>query len=163
MLQFHLAVAYLILVVGGISLICGVALLITRWRSLAPVANAANAAPATTNDAPKTTDAAVAAPATTSPVAPTTGLARVFRWSLIVTAALGLVQAAAGGILLLLGQRPSDPLHYVYGAIVLLAIPVGYVYSDQKQVRRDFVIMTIALVAVVGAAARAYMTGMGMP
>ncbi|HUY76372.1 MAG TPA: hypothetical protein VMV29_06350 [Ktedonobacterales bacterium] len=155
MLQFHLAVAWLILAVGGISLICGVALLITRWRSLAPVASA---------DTPVATgDAASARPATATPAAPATGLARVFRWSLIVTAALGLVQAAAGGILLLLGQRPSDPLHYVYGAIVLLAIPVGYVYSDQKQVRRDFVIMTIALVAVVGAAARAYMTGMGMP
>lgn len=163
MLQFHLAVAWLILAVGAISLICGVALLITRWRSLAPVANAANAGSATTADAPTKAATAVAATTTTSPAAPTTLLARVFRWSLIVTASLGLVQALVGGLLLLLGQRPSDPLHYVYGAIVLLAIPVGYVYSDQKQVRRDFVIMTIALVAVVGAAARAYMTGMGMP
>jgi hypothetical protein len=36
---------------------------------------------------------------------------------------------------------------------------VAYVYSDQNQVRRDIIIMVIAVVAVVGAAVRALMTG----
>src|SRR5574340_1034957 len=57
------------------------------------------------------------------------------------------------------GARPGEGLHYVYGGIVLLAIPVAYVYSDQHQVRRDIIIMVIAVVAVVGAAVRALMTG----
>ena len=161
-LQFHLDMVWLILVVGGVSLICGLILLITRWRSLAPVANAAPA-PMATSDAPAPAGASAnATPALVSPPAPTTMLARVFRWSLIATAALGLIQAAVGGILFASGARPGDQLHFVYGAIVLLAIPIAYVYSDQKRVRRDFLIMVIALVAVIGAAVRAYMTGIGL-
>ncbi len=170
-LHFHLDMVWAILVVGGVSLICGLILLITRWRSLAPVPAEASAAPTASGDTPATTPATMAAttPATTgtapamiSPPAPTTLLARVFRWSLVVTAALGVIQAVVGGILYLSGARPGDQLHFVYGAIVLLAIPVAWVYSDQKRVRRDFLIMVIALVAVIGAAVRAYMTGFGL-
>lgn len=87
------------------------------------------------------------------------GVMRVFRVLLTITAALGLVQAILGGLLYLQGARPAEGLHYVYGGIVLLAIPVAYVYSDQAKVRRDIIIMVIAVVAVVGAAVRAMMTG----
>ena len=86
-------------------------------------------------------------------------LARLFRWLLIVTAALGVLQAIVGGLIFLTGARPFDALHYVYGGIVLLAIPVAYAYSDQKRVRRDVIIMLIAAVAIIGAAVRAFMTG----
>ena len=91
------------------------------------------------------------------------GPMRVFRVLLIVTAALGLLQAILGGLMYLQGARPGDGLHFVYGGIVLLAIPVAYVYSDQAQVRRDMIIMVIAVVAVIGAAVRALMTGAGHP
>jgi hypothetical protein len=84
---------------------------------------------------------------------------RVFRILLSITAALGLVQAILGGLMWIQGTRPGEGLHYVYGGIVLLAIPVAYIYSDQNQVRRDIIIMVIAVVAVVGAAVRALMTG----
>jgi hypothetical protein len=84
---------------------------------------------------------------------------RVFRILLTATAALGLVQAIVGGLMYLQGARPGEGLHYVYGGIVLLAIPVAYVYSDQARVRRDIIIMVIAVVAVIGAAVRALMTG----
>ncbi len=87
------------------------------------------------------------------------GVLRAFRVLLIIPAALGAVQAILGGLMYLQGARPGDGLHYVYGGIVLLAIPVAYVYSDQAQVRRDIIIMVIAIVAVIGAAIRALMTG----
>jgi len=87
------------------------------------------------------------------------GTLRIFRILLAVTAALGLVQDLAGAGLFLTGARPGEGFHFVYGAIVLLAIPVAYVYSDQNQVRRDIIIMTIAVVAVLGAAFRAFATG----
>ena len=87
------------------------------------------------------------------------GVLRVFRVLLTITAALGVIQAILGGLMYLQGARPGDGLHYVYGGIVLLAIPVAYVYSDQAQVRRDIIIMVIAIVAVIGAAIRALMTG----
>jgi hypothetical protein len=78
-----------------------------------------------------------------------------------VTAGLGVVQALMGGILWLSGARPSDPLHYVYGGIVLIALPVAYVYADNKSARRDMIVFTIAVFVVVAAAVRAFMTGGG--
>lgn len=91
------------------------------------------------------------------------GTLRIFRVLLTITAALGLVQAVLGGLMYLQGAVPGDALHFVYGGIVLLAIPVAYVYSDQAKVRRDIIIMVIAVVAVIGAAVRAWMTGAGRP
>jgi len=87
------------------------------------------------------------------------GTLRIFRILLTATAALRLLQDLVGVSLFVSGLKPGEGLHFVYGAIVLLAIPVAYVYSDQKQVRRDIIIMTIAVVAVLGAAFRAFATG----
>jgi hypothetical protein len=84
---------------------------------------------------------------------------RIFSILLIVTAGLGVLQALFGGLLFLSGERPEEGLHFVYGLIVLGAIPVAYVYSDQKQVRRDIIIMGIAAILVIGAAIRALATG----
>jgi hypothetical protein len=86
-------------------------------------------------------------------------LRRIFRILLLVTAGFGVLQAIFGGLLFLQGKHPAEGLHFVYGLIVLGAIPLAYVYSDQKAVRRDIVIMSIALVAVIGAAIRALATG----
>jgi hypothetical protein len=91
---------------------------------------------------------------------PTVNLtARIFRYALLVCAGLGVLQALLGGLLLLFGDRPRDNLHFVYGLIVALAVPVAFAYSDQRQVRRDIIIMTIAAAAILGAAVRAWMTG----
>lgn len=84
---------------------------------------------------------------------------RIFRILLSVTAGLGLLQALFGLLLFTSGEHPEEGLHFVYGAIVLIAIPVAYVYSDQKAVRRDIIIMSIAVVLVIGATVRALATG----
>jgi hypothetical protein len=85
-----------------------------------------------------------------------------FRYALAVVAGLGVLQALLGGSLVLFFRcQPRESLHYVYGLIVLLAIPVAFAYSDQAQVRRDVIIMTIAVVAILGAALRAFATGPG--
>ena len=89
------------------------------------------------------------------------GMDRAMRLLLGVTAGLGVVQALLGGILWLSGARPLDPLHYVYGLLVLAALPVAYTYVDNKSARRDMVIFTIAAFVVVAAAVRAFMTGAG--
>jgi hypothetical protein len=87
---------------------------------------------------------------------------QLFRYALAVAAGLGVLQAILGGSLVLFFRcQPRDQLHYVYGLIVLLAIPVAFAYSDQRQVRRDIIIMTIAAVAILGAALRAFATGPG--
>ncbi len=132
LLGIHTFFVPVILLAGLLTLICGIILLVRR-RTLSDI---------------------------NAPISQTMpGLARAFHWLLIATAALGALQAVVGGIIFLTGARPGDSLHFVYGGIVLLAIPVAYAYSDQKRVRRDIIIMVIAIVAIIGAAVRAFMTG----
>jgi hypothetical protein len=132
LLSLHFIMVPLILAAGALTLIAGITLLVLR-RGLSD------------EDMPQTG----AAPLFT----------RIFRVLMWVTAGLGAIQAIFGGLIYLNNGRPGDPLHYVYGGIVLLAIPVAYAYSDQKRVRRDLIIMVIAILAVIGAAVRALMTG----
>src|SRR5947209_12363759 len=90
---------------------------------------------------------------------------RPWRISLIVTAVIAALQALLGITLVLLNQRPGTGtglyyLHYVYGAIVVLAIPVAVTYATGgKNARRDVLIYSIAALILVAAAARALMTG----
>jgi heme A synthase len=90
---------------------------------------------------------------------------RPWRIALIFTAIVGLLQAVFGIILLLLGQRPGTGtglyyLHFVYGAIVALAIPVAVTYATGgKKPRRDTLIFSIISLVLVAAALRAFVTG----
>ena len=136
LIKIHEDMAPVILAAGGVTLIWGIVVLILASRRSAETSSGAGAA-----------------------VSGGVAGMRVFRILLIITAALGVIQAIIGGLMYLNGARPGDGLHYVYGGIVLLAIPVAYVYSDQAKVRRDIIIMVIAALAVIGAAIRALMTG----
>lgn len=131
LLRIHTFLVPLILLAGGIALVLGIILLVLR-----------RGVPDGDTPSPRITWVTVA-----------------FRRFLIATGVLGVVQGIMGGLIYLTGARPAEPLHFVYGGIVLLAIPVAYVYSDQKRVRRDVIIMVIAVVAIIGAAVRALMTG----
>ncbi len=90
---------------------------------------------------------------------------RPWRISLIVTAVIALLQALLGIILVLLGQKPGTGtglfyLHYIYGAIVALIIPIAITYATGgKNQRRDLLIFSIAALILVAAAIRALMTG----
>lgn len=90
---------------------------------------------------------------------------RPWRISLIVTAIVAVLQGLLGITLVLLGQRPEGGanlyyLHYVYGAIVALAIPVAITYATSgKNPRRDVLIYSLAALVLVAAAIRALMTG----
>lgn len=93
---------------------------------------------------------------------------RPWRISLIVTASVGLLQALLGIVLVVLGQKPSGGnlyyLHYVYGGIVALAIPVAVTYATGgKNPRRDMLIYSLAALILVAAGARALMTALGLP
>lgn len=129
-ISIHRDLVGLVLAAGVVTLVCGIVLLI-RVRGAGPKLGAG-----------------------------VISLNRWFRRLLWVTAGIGIVQAIVGGILFIGGGHPKDSLHFVYGLIVLGAIPVAYVYSDQKEVRRDIIIMVIAVVAFIGAGVRAFMTGM---
>ncbi|HXZ05333.1 MAG TPA: hypothetical protein VEH81_10890 [Ktedonobacteraceae bacterium] len=90
---------------------------------------------------------------------------RPWRISLMVAAVIAALQALLGITLVLLGQKPGTGtgdyyLHYVYGAIVVLAIPIAITYATGgKNERRDTLIFSIAALILVAAAIRALMTG----
>jgi heme A synthase len=93
---------------------------------------------------------------------------RPWRISLIFTAVVSLLQGLLGVTLVLMGQRPGPQgdslyyLHYVYGGIVALAIPVAVTYATGgKQPRRDILIFSLVSLVLVAAAVRALMTGPG--
>ncbi len=92
-------------------------------------------------------------------------ITRPWKISLIVAAIVGLLQALLGILLVLQGTKPSGGslyyLHYVYGAIVALAIPVAYTYIG-KDVRRAILILSLAAIVLALAAMRGAMTGLGM-
>jgi len=92
--------------------------------------------------------------------------ARPWRIALTVTIALALLQGLFGVIMVLLGLRPGRPgdslyyLHFVYGAIVALVIPVATTYATGgKNRRRDILVYSIAALILTAAAIRAWMTG----
>ncbi|HXX78838.1 MAG TPA: hypothetical protein VEI53_10120 [Ktedonobacteraceae bacterium] len=90
---------------------------------------------------------------------------RPWRISLTVAAIFAALQAVLGITLVLLGQKPGTGtglyyLHYVYGAIVVLAMPIAITYATSgKNPRRDVLIFSIAALILVAAAIRALMTG----
>jgi hypothetical protein len=129
LLSLHNLNAWLVEIVGGLTLIVGIVWLVL-YRG-------------------KTVEASD----------PVDQVRRVFRYGLIVTFVLGALQALLGGLLYLMNGRAGNVLHYVYGLLVLVLIPVLWVYSDQNRVRRDIIIMTIAVLLVVAAGVRALMTG----
>lgn len=90
-----------------------------------------------------------------------------WRIALIVTAVLSGLQALLGILLITLGQKPGGGtglyyLHYVYGAIVALGLPIAVTYTTNgAKTRRDVLIFSIAALIMLAAGIRAFMTGTG--
>jgi heme A synthase len=91
---------------------------------------------------------------------------RQWRIMLIITLVLGLLQAAFGLIMVAMGQKPGGGtglyyLHYVYGAIVALGIPLVWLSfaTNGQDKRKDMLFYSIAMLVMVAAAVRAWMTG----
>jgi hypothetical protein len=86
--------------------------------------------------------------------------------ALYVAAGDGLLQALLGITLVLLGARPGGGdlyyLHYVYGGIVALALPVAVTYVNKDKVRLGVLIFALAALIIAAAAGRAMMTGLGI-
>ena len=95
LLSLHNLNAWLVEIVGGLTLIIGIVWLVL-YRG-------------------KTVEASD----------PVDQIRRIFRYGLIATFVLGALQAVLGGLLYLMGGRPSNVLHFVYGLLVLALIPVS--------------------------------------
>jgi heme A synthase len=89
-----------------------------------------------------------------------------WRIVLIITLALGILQGLFGLIMVFSGLRPGGGkdlyyLHYVYGGIVALGIPLTWLSftTSGKDQRKDLLAYSIAALILVAAAIRAWMTG----
>ena len=89
-----------------------------------------------------------------------------WRRALTITIVLALLQGVFGVTMLLMGKKPGAPgdslyyLHFVYGGIVALVIPVATTYATGgKNPRRDLLVYSLAALILTAAAVRAWMTG----
>jgi len=90
---------------------------------------------------------------------------RPWHIALYITAILGGIQGLLGVSLVLLGQKPGGGqglywLHYVYGGIVVFALPVALTYTTNGKNRRfDILIYSIAVLVLAAASVRGWVTG----
>ncbi len=81
--------------------------------------------------------------------------------ALVLDEGVAGVQGVIGLILLLQGHRPPDALHFLYGVLAVLALPVAYYLGTGGTDRRDSGIFGLAGLLLVGVAIRGTMTGGG--
>jgi heme A synthase len=81
-----------------------------------------------------------------------------YRGALVIGVVLGIVQALIGVALVLVGLRPLDNLHFLYGATVILTLPLVASYIIDKKVSRPLA-FGLASLFMAGLAIRAITTG----
>jgi hypothetical protein len=83
---------------------------------------------------------------------------RVFDRLQVVVVGLVLLAAAVGAALFASGARPADSLHLLYGGVAVVLIPLARSFRAGA-VRRDSVLMLVAVVALGGVLFRLFSTG----
>jgi heme A synthase len=81
-----------------------------------------------------------------------------YRGALIIGVGLGIVQAVVGLMLVVTGQRPADNLHFLYGASVIVTLPLVASYIVDKKFSRPLA-FGLASLFMAGLAIRAITTG----
>jgi hypothetical protein len=81
-----------------------------------------------------------------------------FRGALAIGIGLGVVQAIVGLVLLAMGLRPADNLHFLYGASVILTVPLVASYVVDKKFSRPLA-YGLAFIFMAGLGLRAFATG----
>jgi len=164
-LTLHSYNVYLVILAGAVTGIWGLILFFTSKKPAQSVSKpAVKDGDAATESQPVATEAA---PASVAVVASDISeRAKPWRKALIVTVVLALLQGVLGITMVIMGKKPGPPgdslyyLHFVYGGIVALVIPVATTYATGgKNVRRDVLIYSLAALLLTAAAVRAWMTG----
>ena len=85
-------------------------------------------------------------------------------WRWLVTAqVIAIVQALIGVVLLIVGKRPSDWLHLVYGFGPLIILGIAHALArDENFQRRPWAPFAVASFICFGLTLRALMTGLGL-
>ena len=67
--------------------------------------------------------------------------------------------AVLGLVLLVTGPGPADPLHLVYGALALVALPGAALLAAGRPVRRQAIVVCIGAVVLLILVVRLFQTG----
>ena len=81
---------------------------------------------------------------------------------LVYTENVLALQIVVGIVLLIVGRRAGDPLHYVYGAIFPIAVDVAGRIASLRRESQDYVPIAVASFFAFGLTTRALMTGLGI-
>jgi len=83
-----------------------------------------------------------------------------YRSTLVLTEALFIVQGLLGIGLFLSGHRPKDSLHWLYGILLVIVLPIAASYVSGRDARRaEPLVYGIAGLFMAGLAIRALTTG----
>ena len=82
-----------------------------------------------------------------------------YRATLVLTEGLFIVQGVVGIAMFLGGARPHDPLHWLYGPLLVIVLPIAASYLSGRDSRREALVYGLAALFMFGLAIRAYMTG----
>ena len=81
--------------------------------------------------------------------------------SLVIGEALVLVQVLAGVLLVVVGGRPPDATHYLYGATGVLVLPFAWSYLRDRDQRQALIVYSLLALFIAGLAVRGVTTGQG--
>jgi len=79
--------------------------------------------------------------------------------TLLIGQVLIVAQVAAGVGLYVLGARPADSTHYLYGATAVLVLPFLYSYLRDRYPRQSLGIYSLMALFIAGLAVRGMTTG----
>ena len=82
-----------------------------------------------------------------------------FRSTLVLTEALFIVQGLVGIAMFLGGRRPHDGLHWLYGILLVIVLPIAATYTSGRDTRREPLVYGIAGLFMAGLTIRALTTG----
>ncbi len=87
------------------------------------------------------------------------GVSPSYWGALVIGELLMLVQGVIGILLVLMGARPGDFLHFLYGVLVALSWPAVYIYTNARAGRKEAGLYALVSLFIFGLAIRALMTG----
>ncbi len=82
-----------------------------------------------------------------------------FRATLVLTEGLFIVQGLVGVLIFADGRRPHDNLHWLYGVLLVIVLPIAMSYVSGRDPRREPLVYGIAGLFMAGLAIRALTTG----
>jgi CDP-diglyceride synthetase len=79
--------------------------------------------------------------------------------ALVIGQILILTQGTFGLVLYFFDDRPSDPVHILYGITAGIAMPFVYTYAKDRDARQSLLIFSLIALFIAGLAIRGMTTG----